>query len=306
MKHIFYKAIACMVVILMGTTLFAQDVIVTADAKKIEAKILEVSKTEIKYKEHDNPDGPTFVLGTNEISSIIYANGKVVLYEASTPAASQGVQAEHVSENVTTITLLSGYVLKGELLELKNEYVAYLDNGTRKTIPTSQIESVSLPNGQIKTYHGKSSIYNETYTVKEKSFSLVSRSGNTYYYEGNRMRGDDYELFLKKNCIDAYEVYRKGNGIAAAGWTLFACGLGLDLGSAIGALIAGNNASSEIIAFSIVGVCCEIACIPTLCVGYAKKHKSADIFNTQCANKTPQAYWSINASKNGIGIAYNF
>jgi hypothetical protein len=120
------------------------------------------------------------------------------------------------------------------------------------------------------------------------------------------MRGDDYELFLKKNCIDAYEVYRKGNGIAAAGWTLFACGLGLDLGSAIGTLIAGNNASSEIIAFSIVGACCEIACIPTLCVGYAKKHKSADIFNTQCANKTPQAYWSINASKNGIGIAYNF
>lgn len=306
MKHIFYKAIACMVVILMGTTLFAQDVIVTADAKKIEAKILEVSKTEIKYKEHDNPDGPTFVLGTNEISSIIYANGKVVLYEASTPAASQGVQAEHVSENVTTITLLSGHVLKGELLELKNEYVAYLDNGTRKTIPASQIESVSLPNGQIKTYHGKSSTFNETYTVKEKNISLVSRSGNTYYYEGNRMRGDDYELFLKKNCADAYEVYRKGNGIAAAGWTLFACGLGLDLGSAIGTLIAGNNASSSLIAFSIVGACCEIACIPTLCVGYAKKHKSADIFNTQCANKTPQAYWSINASKNGIGIAYNF
>ena len=65
----------------MATTLlFAQDLIVTNDAQKIEAKILEVSKTEIRYKEKDNLDGPTFVLETKEISSIIYANGKVMLY----------------------------------------------------------------------------------------------------------------------------------------------------------------------------------------------------------------------------------
>lgn len=31
-----------------------------------------------------------------------------------------------------------------------------------------------------------------------------------------------------------------------------------------------------------------------------------DVIVTNCANKRPQAYWSINASKNGLGIAYNF
>ena len=60
---------------------FAQDIIVTKSAKKIDAKILEVSTSEIRYKELDNLDGPIFILRSDEISSIIYANGKVVLYD---------------------------------------------------------------------------------------------------------------------------------------------------------------------------------------------------------------------------------
>ena len=60
---------------------FAQDIIVTKSAKKIDAKILEVSTSEVRYKELDNLDGPIFILRSDEISSIIYANGKVVLYD---------------------------------------------------------------------------------------------------------------------------------------------------------------------------------------------------------------------------------
>ena len=59
---------------------YAQDIIITTDARKIEAQILEVSKTEIKYKEMANLNGPTFVLETKDISSIIYSNGQVKQY----------------------------------------------------------------------------------------------------------------------------------------------------------------------------------------------------------------------------------
>ena len=59
---------------------FAQDIIVTNKAQKIDAKILEVTSSEIRYKELDNLGGPIFILRTDEINSIIYANGKVVLY----------------------------------------------------------------------------------------------------------------------------------------------------------------------------------------------------------------------------------
>lgn len=63
----------------------AQDIIITNESKKIEAKILEVSKNEIKYKEQNYLDGPTFTLETSEINTIIYSNGKVVAYNQDKP-----------------------------------------------------------------------------------------------------------------------------------------------------------------------------------------------------------------------------
>lgn len=68
---------------------FAQDIIVTKESKKIEAKITEVTKTEIRYKELDNLDGPTFILNTDDIVTIIYATGKVVLYNLPTEDTSE-------------------------------------------------------------------------------------------------------------------------------------------------------------------------------------------------------------------------
>ena len=78
MKKIFT---ICICIILATMSLYAQDIIVTKNAKKIDAKILEVSTSEVRYKELDNLDGPIFILRSDEISSIIYANGKVVLYD---------------------------------------------------------------------------------------------------------------------------------------------------------------------------------------------------------------------------------
>jgi TonB family protein len=72
----------------------AQDIIVTKEAKKIEAKITEVSKAEIRYKELDNLDGPTFILSTDNIVTIIYANGKVVIYNDEEVQKEKGAVAK--------------------------------------------------------------------------------------------------------------------------------------------------------------------------------------------------------------------
>ncbi len=85
----------CLCALLLSVSLFAQDIIVTKDAKKIDAKILEVSKTEIKYKELDNLDGPTFILEVEDINSIIYSNGKVALYNNN--QAAQKVESESLA-----------------------------------------------------------------------------------------------------------------------------------------------------------------------------------------------------------------
>lgn len=74
------KLLSIFTISLLSVCVYAQDIIVTNKAQKIDAKILEVSTSEILYKELDNLDGPTFILRVDEINSIIYANGKVVLY----------------------------------------------------------------------------------------------------------------------------------------------------------------------------------------------------------------------------------
>ena len=75
------KILFCTLAVLTALFTFAQDIIITNDARKINAKILEVSKSEIRYKEKDNIDGPTFIMSINDINSIIYANGKVVIFD---------------------------------------------------------------------------------------------------------------------------------------------------------------------------------------------------------------------------------
>ncbi len=74
--------LACIMVSLLT---FAQDIIITRDAQRIEGKIKEVSPTEIRYLYWDNQDGPVFVLPTAEIATITYQNGKVQVFNNDQP-----------------------------------------------------------------------------------------------------------------------------------------------------------------------------------------------------------------------------
>ena len=67
--------------VLMSIYSYAQDIIVTKDAKKINAKIEEVASVEIKYKKADFLNGPTFVMPTSDILCIIFENDKVMVFE---------------------------------------------------------------------------------------------------------------------------------------------------------------------------------------------------------------------------------
>lgn len=83
------KKLAILATLLLATLqmLHAQDVIITRQSERIDAKILEVSESEIRYKKQNNPDGPTFVLSTTKVASILYANGEVQTFEAQKKAS---------------------------------------------------------------------------------------------------------------------------------------------------------------------------------------------------------------------------
>jgi len=53
----------------------AQDLIVLKNGDMIEAKVTEISPTEIKYKRYNNLDGPTIVVLATDVLSIRYEEG---------------------------------------------------------------------------------------------------------------------------------------------------------------------------------------------------------------------------------------
>ena len=204
--------------------------------------------------------------------------------------------------------------LKVTITEVSKESIKYkaLDNpdGPLFILSTSEINTIIFSNGQGKIYeHPNTTIENNNETDNFPKY--ISRSGNTYSYNGKPLSTDhlalnsEYCNFLKQNCSAAYYQYEKGSKTAFAGWMLLSVGVGLDLGTLI-CVAAGLNSNANL-ALSFIGGALELACIPTLCVGYHKMHDSADIFNQQCATKKQStAYWSINADANGIGLALNF
>lgn len=112
----------------------AQDLIVKTDATKIEARVIEITPDEVRYKRFSNPDGPTYVLPVSHIHYIQYANGEKEYYTKTVPAtpltpatpvtpASPATPATPAAPAAPAVTAVPGgqYVLKqyeiGELYE---------------------------------------------------------------------------------------------------------------------------------------------------------------------------------------------
>ena len=78
MKHfITFEALAFVAM----STIQAQDVITTKDGSDIQAKILEVTQTELKYKKFSNPDGPTFTISKSDVLIVRYENGEKEVFK---------------------------------------------------------------------------------------------------------------------------------------------------------------------------------------------------------------------------------
>ncbi|HCS87644.1 MAG TPA: hypothetical protein DIW30_04310 [Bacteroidales bacterium] len=155
----------------------------------------------------------------------------------------------------------------------------------------------------------------------------VYRTGNTYVHDGQVMNKRQYLDFLSaSDNKDAYGCFRNGYRVANVGWGLFGGGLivgGVGLGLVCAGVIQGANndnndfstslgtavsASFMIVwgtVFSIAGGMLEIAAIPTISVGYARMHKSVDVYNIP---SQPQTYVSLglSTSTDGIGLALHF
>lgn len=198
------------------------------------------------------------------------------------------------------IVTIDDQEISAKILEISSSEVKYLDfnnqDGPVYVLSIQEILSIQLANGDVKSYERKTTpiIVGATTSEPSNNTSYLIRTGNRYHYNGMEMRGDVYANFLKNNCTEAYTKYQKGKTVSTVGWILLGVGVGLDLGFAWWTPYTGY-----------IGLACEIACIPTLIVGYSQMHSSAEIFNASCG-RSSMTSWSVTASENGIGIALNF
>ncbi len=106
--------LASVIVLTMFTFIaHAQDVIVKKDGSTITSKVTEITESEIKYKKYSNQNGPTYVIGRNEVNYINYENGERETINGS--AASSNIpnnllDATQESQNASDSQLLSKYL----------------------------------------------------------------------------------------------------------------------------------------------------------------------------------------------------
>lgn len=67
--------------VLFGVTAFAQDVITTKDGDDIQAKVIEITETDVMYKKYSNPNGPTYIISKSDILIVRYENGEKEVFK---------------------------------------------------------------------------------------------------------------------------------------------------------------------------------------------------------------------------------
>lgn len=77
------KKIILLLAIILGAALSAeaQDVITTRRWEQIQAKVLEVSPSHVRYKRYSNLEGPTYTIYTSDLIKIRYENGEEDIFD---------------------------------------------------------------------------------------------------------------------------------------------------------------------------------------------------------------------------------
>lgn len=151
--------------------------------------------------------------------------------------------------------------------------------------------------------------------------SSLSRKGNNYYYNGEKISQRDCQAYLLFNADkDIYNQFRKGRQMYSTGWGLLGTGLALDafaigftaslcgfkqdperptMGPMLAILLVSIPVGAGGLAFTITG-------IPLVCVGQKKMKNSFEAYNISLSSTHIQPELRLQANNNGIGLVCSF
>jgi hypothetical protein len=72
---------------------YGQDIITRTDGKRIEAIIQDTSPTQIRFKLFSQPEGPTYLISTLDVLSVVGADGVHRTFSPPTPASVNGTKS---------------------------------------------------------------------------------------------------------------------------------------------------------------------------------------------------------------------
>lgn len=237
-------------VVLSTIPVHCADVIITTKSEKLDVKIMEISSTEVRYKKMSNLEGPTFVISTNDVNTILYENGEVQVIEHK---AAQ---------------------------------------------PTQQSQSYQQPAyGQQPGYNQKTA-YGQQYMGN----GYIVRQGERYSFNGQPIVLQD---FLYVNCPIAYDYWRKNLIMESMGWGLMGVGIPFSIWGAC--ILSYKKYSDAGIGLTVAGAALLATGVPLATVGHIRRARnSVDIYNQQCASRYSDVRVDMQASQNGIGLAFVF
>lgn len=219
-------------------TVFAQDIITFADGKTVEAKVLEVTQAEIKYKKYRYQEGPLYSVNKGAVKQIKYAYGEIEEFadvyiasngttnnvvdnsEANTP---QLIELGPDEDNAKIIrNYRYGTGSGGDLLPERRVRFKPSDIVTAKIAIT---ESSTISNGEVEADFQESYSYlgNLNLALKNKTNQII------YVDLANSFSTDKFE---SRCYYDPSKVVSVNNGRSSGG--------SLNLGAVAGALGIGG------------------------------------------------------------------
>ena len=142
------------------------------------------------------------------------------------------------------------------------------------------------------------------------SSNVITKEKNEYIIDGKWYSRKEFLQFIKANtdCHKAYLEYQRAHKMEIAGWVLGCAGLcATTFGIGYSAERGEYPDYATVAGCVIPGVAAVAASVPLLAVSYHKYNNLHTIYNTYCTDsRTAQASLSLQASKNGLGLALHF
>ena len=195
----------------ISTMTLAQDVIVKKDGSTILSRVLEVNTSDIKYKKHSNPNGPTYTLNIADIMAVNYENGDKDTFEDSkngnkTTNAPQYINAKPDVHNDSLIALYNIPISYKKNKSSNKNSIAY-------TYKYGMTSSSVLSNKDLEIsvlLNAQGSWYNAPYVIK-----LRNKTDNFIYID----LANCFKIYPDGNPVCYYESKQTtiSNGTASGG-----------------------------------------------------------------------------------------